>query len=87
MRPVGRASLRQGKGDRLGRTLGYARRQSPLPRRKPAPAECCNLTRKDSRSTTCVSATSSSTRSRAPAALRCRPPTSTPTGFPATDGR
>ncbi|MGO7043488.1 hypothetical protein ACCS60_34675, partial [Rhizobium acaciae] len=31
MRPVGRASFRQGKGDRLGRTKGYARRQSPLP--------------------------------------------------------
>ncbi|WP_222377388.1 hypothetical protein, partial [Rhizobium leguminosarum] len=28
--PKGRASFRQGKGDRLGRTLGYARRQSPL---------------------------------------------------------
>jgi len=31
------------RGDRLGRTLGYARRQSPLPWQKPAPAECCNL--------------------------------------------
>ena len=29
--PKGRASFRQVKGDRLGRTLGYARRQSPLP--------------------------------------------------------
>ncbi|MGO6769676.1 hypothetical protein, partial [Rhizobium johnstonii] len=27
----GPASFRQDKGDRLGRTLGYARRQSPLP--------------------------------------------------------
>ncbi|WP_205938400.1 hypothetical protein, partial [Rhizobium leguminosarum] len=29
--PKGRASFRQGRGDRLGRTLGYALRQSPLP--------------------------------------------------------
>jgi len=29
--PKGRASFRQGKGDRLGRTKGYALRQSPLP--------------------------------------------------------
>ncbi|MGO6776963.1 hypothetical protein ACCS83_36845, partial [Rhizobium johnstonii] len=31
VRPVGRASFRQGKGDRLGRTKGYALHQSPLP--------------------------------------------------------
>jgi len=31
------------KGDRLGRTNRYALRQSPLPQRKPAPAECFNL--------------------------------------------
>jgi len=41
--PKGRASFRQGKGDRLDRTKRYALRQSPLPWRKPAPAECCNL--------------------------------------------
>jgi len=38
--PEGAGHLSAGiSGDRLARTFGYALRQSPLPRRKPAPAE------------------------------------------------